>query len=75
MPYIAIKAHPRDMELKKQLVEKINQDLMEIFECPQHAVTISFEEVTAEDWQEKVVKPLIEPNEDKMMIRSGEKKY
>ncbi len=75
MPYIAIKAHPRDMELKKQLVEKINQDLIDIFNCPPHAVTISFEEVTAEDWEEKVVKPEIEPNEDKMMIRSGERKY
>ena len=75
MPYIAIKAHPRDMELKKKLVEKINQDLIDIFGCPEHAVTISFEEVTAEDWEEKVVKPEILPNEDKMMIRSGEKKY
>ena len=47
MPYIAIKAYPKDEETKKRTV----------------------------DWKEQVEIPEIEPNMDKMMIVSGEKKY
>ncbi len=75
MPYIAIKSYPKDAELKRKLVEKINQDLLEIYGLPQKAVTISYEEVAPEDWEEQVVKAEIIPNEEKMYIVSGEKKY
>lgn len=75
MPYIAIKSYPKDEETKKKLVEKINEDLMEICGLPQGAVTISYEEVKPEDWEEQVVKKEIRPNEEKMYILSGEKKY
>ncbi len=75
MPYIAIKSFPKDAETKRKLVEKINQDLMEICGLPQKAVTISYEEVAPEDWEEQVVKAEIAPKADKMYIVSGEKKY
>ncbi len=75
MPYIAIKSYPKDEKIKKALVEKINQDILEIIGCPEHAVTISYEEIEPEKWQETVVKPEIEPKADKMMIVSGQKKY
>lgn len=75
MPYIAIKAYPKDEETKKRLVDKINQDILEIWGCPPQAVTISVEEVQPEEWNEKIVKAEIEPEKDKMMILSGEKKY
>lgn len=75
MPYIAIKAYPKDDETKKKLVEKINEAFLEIWGCPKEAISISLEEINPADWDEQVFKPQIQPNEDKMMILSGEKKY
>lgn len=75
MPYIAIKTYPKDEKVKKNLVDKINQLIMDEIGCPQKAITISLEEVTPEEWDEKVIKPEIEPKMDKVMILSGEKRY
>ena len=74
MPYIAIKSYPKEEETKKLLVEKINDVVMEVVGCPPQAITISLEEILPEEWEEKIVKPEIEPNLDKMMILSGERK-
>ena len=75
MPYIAIKAYPKDEETKKKIVDKVNQAFLELWGCPQEAISISIEEITPDKWMDTVVKTEIEPNEDKMMILSGEKKY
>ena len=75
MPYIAIKAYPKDEATKQKLVNKINEAVLEIWGCPQEAITISMESIAPEKWDETVVKVDIEPNEDKMMILSGEKKF
>ena len=75
MPYIAIKAFPKDEETKKRVVERINQVFLEEWGCPQKALTISIEAVSPEDWAEKVRKPLIEPYPDCMMILDGKKQY
>ena len=74
MPYIAIKSYPKEEETKKLLVEKINDVVMEVVGCPPQAITISLEEILPEEWEEKIVKPEIEPNFDKMMILSGKRK-
>ena len=73
MPYIAIKAYPKDAETKKKVVERINQVFLEEWGCPPQAITVSIEEVAPSDWEDKIVKPEIEPNKDRMMILSGEK--
>ena len=75
MPYIAIKAYPKDEETKKKVVDEINEVMLKYWGCPQKAITISVEEILPDDWQEKVVKPIIGPLGDKVFIRSGEKKY
>lgn len=75
MPYIAIKAFPKDEETKKKVVNKINQIFLEEWGCPQEALTISLEEISPDDWNEKVLKPEIEPKKDSMMILDGQKKY
>ena len=75
MPYVAIKAYPKDEETKKKLVEKITEVFLEVWGCAQQALTISLEEIDPSDWNEQVVKTQIEPNKDKMMILSGEKQY
>ncbi|MBO7206930.1 MAG: tautomerase family protein [Kiritimatiellae bacterium] len=75
MPYIAIKGKPKTPEIRKKLVEKINQALLEIWGCPQEAISISLEEIDPDKWEETVVKKEIEPNAEKMYILKGEKKY
>ena len=75
MPYIAIKAYKKDEEIKKKVVDEINEIFVKYWGCPPEAISISMEEFNPEDWEEQVVKPQIETNLDKMMILSGEKKY
>lgn len=75
MPYIEIKAYPKDEEIKKQVVEEINAVFLKYWGCPQEAISISVEEIAPENWDEAVVKNQINNNTDKMMILSGVKKY
>ena len=75
MPYIAIKAYPKDIETKKKVVDEINEVFKRNWGCPPEAISISVEEVSPEDWEDTVVKPVIEPNDAKMMIRDGKKRY
>ena len=71
MPYIAIKAYPRDMETKKALARKVNEAVLEVLGCKPEAVTISFEDIPKDECEELGRKPVIEPYLDKMMIVSG----
>lgn len=75
MPYIAIKAYPKDEETKKKLVDKINEDILAIWGCPQEAITISLEEVAPADWQNKVVARDITEKKEHMMLLDGKKLY
>ena len=75
MPYINIKAWPKDSETKEKLVNKINEAFLEIWGCPQEAITIAIEEVAPEKWEDTVVNPEILPNAHKLMILDGKKKY
>ena len=75
MPYIAIKAYPKDEETKKKVVDEINEVFIKYWGCPKEAISISLVEFAPEVWEEKVKQPEIEKNIDKMMILSGEKKY
>ena len=75
MPYIAMKAYPKDQPTKELFVERLNALLLEVWGCPQEAVTISMEEIAPENWKERVFKAEIEPQKEKMMILSGKKCY
>ena len=75
MPYIAIKAYPKDQEIKEKVAEEINEVFLKYWGCPKEAISISVEEFAPEEWEEKVVKPEVLPKRDKMIILSGEKKY
>lgn len=74
MPYIKIKAYPKDEKIKKQLVDELNATFLKIWGCPQDAISISIEEVDPSNWDD-VRKSEILPNKDKMMIIEGEKQY
>ena len=75
MPYIAIKAYPKDEATKKEIVERINQAFLEVWGCSQEAINISIEEVAPDNWDEKVMQTEVIPQKDKMMIFEGQKNY
>lgn len=75
MPYIDIKAYPKDEATKKEVVEKINQIFLELWGCSQEAISINIEEYTPEIWEKEVFQAEVEPNKDKMLIFSGRKNY
>ena len=75
MPYIAVKAYPKDPEIKKRVAERINQVFLKEWGCPQKAISISFEEIAPEKWEETVHKPEVLAKQDKMFILDGEKKF
>lgn len=75
MPYISVKAFPKDEETKKRVVDKINQVFLEEWGYPPEALTISVEEVAPDEWNEQVKRPEIDTKLDKMMILDGKKQY
>lgn len=75
MPYIAIKTFPKDMEIKQKAVEQINEIILELWNCPPEAVTISVEEFTPDEWELKVKTSEIVPKMDKMLIIDGKRNY
>lgn len=75
MPYIRIKAYPKDMATKQKVVEAINKAFVDNWGCAPQAISISIEEIAPEDWTEQVEQAEIEPNKDKMFVLNGEKRY
>ncbi len=74
MPYIRIKAYPKDQATKEKVVEAINRAFVDNWGCAPEAISISIEEVAPENWVEQVEKAEIEPNTDKMFILKGQKR-
>ena len=59
MPYIEIKAYPKDEEIKKDVAS----DILEVFAkksgCAKEAITISFTEVDPANWAKDVEENII----------------
>ncbi len=75
MPYIKIKAYPKDEKIKQSVIDKINQLFLDEWGCPQSAISISYETVEPDDWQVNVAENDIKNDLDKMYILDGQKKY
>ena len=75
MPYIRIKAYPKDEATKQKVVDAINKAFVDNWGCKSEAISISIEEIKPEDWVKTVEKKEIEPNKDKMMVLNGKKMY
>ena len=75
MPYIRIKAYPKDQATKEKVVEAINKAFVDNWGRAPEAISISIEEVAPEDWVEQVEKKEILPMADKMFVMNGQKKY
>ena len=72
MPYIQIRAYPKDEAIKKRVAERIKNVFLEEWGCPEKAISVSFEEFKPEEWEEKVDKPIVERNKDRMYILKGQ---
>ena len=75
MPYIQIKAYPKDEKIKQKVAERINEIFLEERGCPQEAVSLPAEAVRPENRQAEIGQKGILPNSDKMLILNGKKTY
>jgi 4-oxalocrotonate tautomerase len=75
MPYIKIKAYPKDEAVKARVAERIHHVFLEEWGCPSEAISLSFEEVSPELWENQVDRPEVEANRERMHIYHGQKKY
>jgi 4-oxalocrotonate tautomerase len=72
MPHVIVKLWPGKSERqKKELAERITQDVMEILNYGDESVSVAFEEVSAKDWKEKVYKPDIVSQPEKVYKKPG----
>jgi 4-oxalocrotonate tautomerase len=64
--------HPgRTEQQKTQLAERIVKDVIDVIKCDEKVVSVAIEEVQPEDWPQKVYKPEILQNRDKLYKQPG----
>ena len=74
MPHIIVKMFPgRTDDQKKELAEKISKEVVDVCGCSKDAVSLSYEEIPREEWKEKVYKPDIEDQPEKLWVKPGYK--
>jgi 4-oxalocrotonate tautomerase len=72
MPHVIVKLYPgRSEQRKMKLAEEIVKNVCEIAGCEEKAVSVSIEEINREDWAEKVYKPDILENQQKLYKKPG----
>ncbi|MBR5371117.1 MAG: tautomerase family protein [Oscillospiraceae bacterium] len=71
MPFISIKAYPKDEKIKREVAEEINRIFLEKWGCSPEAISIRFEEFAPDDWAREVREKEILPNADQCIICEG----
>jgi 4-oxalocrotonate tautomerase len=72
MPHVIVKLWPGKSEAqKKGLAERITRAVTEVLHYGDESVSVAFEEVSAKDWKEKVYKPDILSQPDKLYKKPG----
>jgi 4-oxalocrotonate tautomerase len=72
MPHVIVKLWPgKSEEQKNQLADRIAKDVMDVLNYGVESVSVSIEEVKPEDWAEKVYKPEIVNNPDRLYKKPG----
>jgi len=72
MPHVTIKLYPgRTREQKLQLTERIVTVMGETIGARPESISVAFEEVSAEDWDEQVVRPDIADKLDRVVKLPG----
>ena len=72
MPHVVVKLLPgRTEQQKQQLAAAIVEDVTTIANCGEEAVSVAIEEVNADEWDDRVYRPEILPNRDKLYKKPG----
>ena len=72
MPHVIVKLWPGKSEQQKaRLAEEIVKDVMNILDYGEESVSVAIEEVKPEDWAEKVYRPDIVENSEKLYKKPG----
>ena len=72
MPHVIVKLHPgRSEHQKTQLAGAIVKDVIAIAGCEEKSVSVAFEEIKPEDWAEKVYRPDILENPQRLYKKPG----
>ena len=72
MPHVIVRLWPGKSEKQKQqLAARITQDVMEVLNYGDESVSIAFEEVNASEWAEKVYRPDIVSQPEKIYKKPG----
>ena len=72
MPHVIVKLWPGKSEQQKtRLAEQIAKDVMDVLKYGEEAVSVAIEEVKPQDWAEKVYKPDILNNPEKVFKKPG----
>ena len=72
MPHVIVKLWPGKSEQQKtQLAEAIAKNVMDVLHYGEESVSVAIEEVKPQDWAEKVYKPDIVNNPEKLYKKPG----
>lgn len=72
MPHVIVKLWPGESEEQKvRLAERIVKDVMDVLNWGEETVSVAVEEVTQEDWADKVYKPDIVNDSEKLYKKPG----
>jgi len=72
MPHVIVKMYPgRTDEQKNRLAREIADSIVKIAGCEMKSVSVALEEISREDWPEKVYKPDIIMKKDTLIIKPG----
>jgi len=72
MPHVIVKLWPgKSEEQKRRLADAMSKDVMNILNYGEESVSVAIEEVSSKSWAEKVYKPDILDNSDKLYKKPG----
>ena len=72
MPHVIVKLWPGKSEQQKaRLADKIAKEVMDVLNYGEESVSVGFEEIKSQEWKEKVYKPDIQDNWDKLYKKPG----
>jgi 4-oxalocrotonate tautomerase len=72
MPHVIIKMYPgRTEEQKKKLVKAITDSIIKIIAVDEKVISIAVEDVSPEEWAEKVYRPDILEKKDTLYKKPG----
>ena len=72
MPHVSVKMYPgRSEKEKAELAEAIAQNVMDIIGAGRSSISVAIEDISPQEWKEKVYEPEIIQKSDKLYIKPG----